>query len=92
MKKQNKEHQNARFIDKKNENHESDVLCFIFFHVISKISNFNMRTAKHLAKASCTELTLLTCDLNIMDQNYRYRSLHTHWQMCTALNVTPHTF
>ena len=28
------------------------------FHVISKISNINMWTAKHLAQASCTELTL----------------------------------
>ena len=31
---------------------------FHFFHVICKISNFNMWTAKHLAQASCTELTL----------------------------------
>ena len=31
---------------------------FHFFHAICKISNFNMRTAKHLAQASCAELTL----------------------------------
>ena len=31
---------------------------FHFFHVICKISNFNIWTAKHLAQASCTELTL----------------------------------
>ena len=33
--------------------------CFLFcfFHVVSKISN-NMRTSKHLAKASCIESTL----------------------------------
>ena len=31
---------------------------FHFFHVICKISNFNMWTAKHLAQASCTGLTL----------------------------------
>ena len=31
---------------------------FNFFHVICKISNFNMWTAKHLSKSSCTELTL----------------------------------
>ena len=31
-----------------------------FFHVICKISNFNVLTAKHLAQASCTELTLMT--------------------------------
>ena len=37
--------------------------CFLFcfFHVVFKISNFNMWTAKHLAQASCTELTLLSC-------------------------------
>ena len=29
------------------------------FHVICKISNFNTWTAKHLARASCTELTLI---------------------------------
>ena len=29
-----------------------------FFHVICKILNFNMWAAKHLAQASCTELTL----------------------------------
>ena len=32
---------------------------FHFFYVICKISDFNMWTAKHLAQASCTELTLL---------------------------------
>ena len=31
----------------------------MFFHVTCKISNFNMWTTKHLAQASCTELTLL---------------------------------
>ena len=32
------------------------ILMFLvlFFHVICKISNFNMWTTKHLAKASCT--------------------------------------
>ena len=30
----------------------------LFFHVVCKISNFNMWTTKHLAQASCTELTL----------------------------------
>ena len=34
-------------------------LLFHFFHVICKISNFNIWTAKHLTQASCTELTLL---------------------------------
>ena len=42
----------------KTENQESDVLCSIFFHVICKISNFTMWTAKHLVQASCAELTL----------------------------------
>ena len=31
---------------------------FWFFHVVCKISNFNMWTSKHLAQASVTELTL----------------------------------
>ena len=31
---------------------------FHFFHVICKILNFDMWTAKHLVQASCTELTL----------------------------------
>ena len=31
---------------------------FHYYHVICKISNLNMWTAKHLARASCTELTL----------------------------------
>ena len=31
---------------------------FHFFHVICKISIFNMWTAKHLAQGSCTEFTL----------------------------------
>ena len=32
---------------------------FHFFHVFCKISNFHMWTVKHLAQASCTELTLI---------------------------------
>ena len=31
----------------------------LFFHVVCKISNFNIGTAKQLAQASCTELALL---------------------------------
>ena len=39
------------------------ILMFLvlFFHVACKISNFNKRTAKHLAQASCTEFTLMKC-------------------------------
>ena len=54
MKKQNKMHQNARFIDEKLK-----TKSFIF-HVICKISNFNMWTAKHLAQVPCTELNLFS--------------------------------
>ena len=36
-----------------------DVFLFCFFHVVCKISNFDMWTSKHLAQASCTEFTLL---------------------------------
>ena len=57
MKKQNKKHPNARFIDEKLKT-KSLVFFVSFFHVICKISNFNMSTAKHLAQASFTELTL----------------------------------
>ena len=32
----------------------------LLFHVVCKISNLNMWTAKHLVQASCTELTLHT--------------------------------
>ena len=57
MNKQNKKHQKARSLVK---NWKLRVWCslFYFFHVICKISNFNMWTPKHLAQASCTELTL----------------------------------
>ena len=57
MKKQNKKHQNARFIGEKLKT--TSLMFFVsFFHVICKISNFNMCTAKHLAQAPCPELTL----------------------------------
>ena len=36
------------------------MLFVLFFHVVCKISFFNVWTAKYLAKASCTELTLIT--------------------------------
>ena len=50
-------HQNAKSFGK---NWKLRVWCslFYFFHVICKISNSNMYTTKHLAQASCTELTL----------------------------------
>ena len=37
------------------------VWLFHIFHVICKISNFNMWTTKHFSEASCTELTLPRC-------------------------------
>ena len=56
-KKWNKEHQTLIFqffITK-----SSIFMVFVlFFHVVCKISNFSMWTAKHLGQASCTELTL----------------------------------
>ena len=55
MKKQNKKHHNAKYIGEKLKTKN---LMFHLFHVIGKISNFDMWTAKHLAQASCTELTL----------------------------------
>ena len=58
MKKQNKKCQNVRFNDEKLKT-KSLMFLVSFFHVFCKISNFNMWTAKYLAQASCTELTLL---------------------------------
>ena len=56
-KKQNENHQNARFIDEKLETKVWYSLLQ-FSNVICKISNSNMWTTKHLAQASWTELTL----------------------------------
>ena len=53
MKKWDKEHQTF-FIDK-----YSIFMPFVLlFHMMCKISNFNMWTENYLAQASCTELTL----------------------------------
>ena len=53
---------------------------FHFFHVICKISNFNMWTAKHLAQASCTELSLLTYHCEITNINLNH---YLQWTMAT---------
>ena len=56
MKKRNKEHQTLSF--QFFTNRFSILMFFVFFfHVVCKISNSN----KHLAQASCTELTLGSC-------------------------------
>ena len=47
-----------RSIDQKLKTKGLMFFNYFFFHVICKISNFDMQTAKHLAQASCTELTL----------------------------------
>ena len=62
--KKNKKHQNAKSIGEKLK---TKVWCslFHFFHVIYKILNSNMWTAKHLAQASCTELTLMQACFNV---------------------------
>ena len=45
-----------------------------FFHVVSKISNFDMWTEKHLAQDSCAEFTLLigktSCRWNSFEVNH----------------------
>ena len=57
MKKWSKEHQTLSF--QFFINTSSILMLFVSsFHVVCKISKFNMWTAKHLALASCTELTL----------------------------------
>ena len=56
-KKWNKEHQTLSFHFFTNR---FNILMFfvLFFHLVCKISNFYMWTEKHMAQASCTELTL----------------------------------
>ena len=51
---------NIKLLNRLVKNEKLRVWCslFHFFHVICKVSNFNMWTVKHLAQASCTELTL----------------------------------
>ena len=71
IKKQNKKHQDTRSIDKKLET-KSLMFLVSFFHVICKII---LWTAKHLAQASCTELTLpkqLSIPLNKLPWAKRY--------------------
>ena len=52
--KQNKKLQNTKSIDEKLKT-KSPMFFVWCFHVICKVSNFNMWTAKHLAQASCTD-------------------------------------
>ena len=59
MKKQSKKYQITKSICEKLETKRLMFFASIFL-VICKISNLNMWTAKHLAKASCAELTLLS--------------------------------
>ena len=54
--KQKIKHQNARFSVEKLK-YKSLMFFVSVFHVICKISNFNMWTAMYLTQASCTELT-----------------------------------
>ena len=52
--------ENVKILDLLMKNPKLRVWCSLFhlFHVICKISNFKMSTAKHLWQASCIELTL----------------------------------
>ena len=61
---QNKKQKNIKMLDLLIKNWKVRVWCssFQIFHMICKISNFNMWTAKHLVKASCTEFTLQNID------------------------------
>ena len=77
MKKQNKKHQNLK-------NWKIRVWCslFNFFHVICK-----MWTAKHLAQASCTELTLLNFNCtNLLVKSLKH-SLSLFW--CLVADFFP---
>ena len=57
MRKLNKKYQNANSIGEKLKITKGLMFFVSFFHVICKISNFNMSTTKHLAQASSTEFT-----------------------------------
>ena len=57
LKKWNKEYQTLSFQFFIN-NYSLLMLFVLFFHVVCKISSFNIWTAKHLAQVSCTELSL----------------------------------
>ena len=74
MKKWNKEHQTFSFQFFTNR---FSILMFLvlFFHLVCKISNFNMWTAKHLAQASCTELTLQFLFIHFLSMLLIYRLL-----------------
>jgi hypothetical protein len=67
-KKWNKEHQTLSF---QFFTTIFSILMFfvLFFHVVFKISTFNKWTPKHLAKASCTELTLTKMEIFKTFQN-----------------------
>ena len=75
IKKQNKKYQNAKSIGEKLKT-KSLVFFVSFFSCDLRISNFDTWSTKHLAQASCTELTLksilhwiLREFLKITDQN-----------------------
>ena len=54
----------------------STLMFFVlFFHVVCKISNFNMWTAKHLTQASCTEVSLQSQFFNLAKMSQSYYSL-----------------
>ena len=53
----NKKHQTLSFQLFINKSSIS-IIFVLFFHVVCKISSYNVWTAKHLAQVSCTELTL----------------------------------
>ena len=63
---------NVKVLDLLMKNSKLKVWCslFHFFHVICKISNFYMWTAKHLPQASWTELTLHIN--NLLSITYQY--------------------
>ena len=66
---------NKHAISKMTQITNCDVFCFVF-HVVCKISNFNKWTAKHLAQASCTELTLPRHD-SYIDTGHLFRTSPT---------------
>ena len=107
MRKQNKKHLNTRSMAEKLKTKRVWCSLFHFSHVIWKISNYNMWTAKHLAQASCTELSLKAVEISLicgplskissmyLAVTIRWQLFFPNWKFTTVLRHTdpaPPTF
>ena len=58
---------------------------FHFFHLICKVSNFNMWTAYHLAQASCTEFAL---EIKVQEEH----PFCDFWFQCILMKYGDHEY